>query len=99
MRCAPRSRWSRALHQKLIGVFGADGHAGVALVGPELTELLRQRRVHVLRTSDRELAPRGRAHELDRILLREAEVDEELLVVDLDRELLGLDRLLERQGE
>ena len=44
-----RCRLSRTFHDKLVGVFDADGESGIALVGAELAQLLRQRRIHLLR--------------------------------------------------
>ena len=58
---------------------------------------MRERGAHILRLPDRELAFRRRAGKLRRVLLGEAEIDVELPVVDLDRQLLRLRRRLEWQ--
>ena len=69
------------------------------MIGTELAEPLCQCCVHLLRIEHRRLALRRRAHELDRILLGKAEIDEEFPVIHLDGEILGLHRRLERQRE
>src|SRR5579863_7090397 len=93
--CLRSSSWTS--HRDLIG----EHRAIVGIIAAEeiiLTHGLRTG-CAVARQLDIELAVRGRPDHPNWIFLRELEVDEESRVEDLQRQLFGLDRRLQRQGE